>query len=82
MRKRLLGLPGFGPYATGQALRLLGRYEDLALDSWCRNKIADVLGRKKPPKDSIIARRYKHFGAYCGLALWLDLTADWHGERK
>ncbi len=28
LRRRLLALPGFGPYAAGQALRLLGCYED------------------------------------------------------
>ena len=40
-RASLLQLPGFGPYAAGQALRLLGDgyYEDLALDSWCRARL-------------------------------------------
>ncbi|MCA9321160.1 MAG: Fe-S cluster assembly protein HesB, partial [Planctomycetes bacterium] len=31
-RRLVLGLDGFGPYAAGQALRLLGDYQDLALD--------------------------------------------------
>ncbi len=80
LRKRLLALHGFGPYAAGQALRLLGRYDDLALDSWCRATIARLLGRKRPPSDTAIARRYRPFGTFAGLALWCDLTTEWHGE--
>ena len=76
----MLALPGFGPYAAGQALRLLGRHEDLALDSWCRNKLAQQRGRRKPPADRTVERAYRAFGRYKGLALWMDLTADWHGE--
>jgi len=78
VRVRLLALPGIGPYAAGQALRLLGRHDDLALDSWCRATIARLDGRKKPPSDRTIERRYKQFGEHAGLALWMDLTADWH----
>ncbi len=80
LRDRLLALRGFGPYAAGQALRLLGHYGDLALDSWCRARIAQLLGRKKPPTDRGIARRYATFRPFQGLAMWLDLTAEWHGE--
>jgi N-glycosylase/DNA lyase len=80
VRKRLLALDGFGPYAAGQALRLLGHYDDLALDSWCRARIAALLGKKKPPKDAAIARRSKAFGRWAGLALWCELTAEWHGQ--
>ena len=78
LRARLLDLPGFGPYAAGQALRLLGRYDDLALDSWCRAKLARLGRRVKPPSDATVWRRYSRFGKYRGLALWMDLTADWH----
>ena len=80
VRQRLLGIHGFGPYAAGQALRLLGRHQDLALDSWCRGRLAQMQQRRKPPTDAAIARRYASFGDYQGLALWMDLTADWHSE--
>ncbi len=79
-RKRLLALSGFGPYAAGQALRTLGDFEDLALDSWCRAQITKLLGKKKPPDDKAITAMYKPFGKFQGLALWMDLTAEWHGE--
>lgn len=82
VRSRLVALPGFGPYAAGQALRLLGRYEDLALDSWCRTKLAELEGRARPRRDADIERSYARFGAYRGLVLWMDLTADWHRASR
>jgi N-glycosylase/DNA lyase len=78
LRRRLLALPGFGPYAVGHALRGLGHYEDLALDSWCRGRMAELLGRRRPPADSWFEREYRRFGRFAGLALWMELTADWH----
>jgi len=80
VRRRLLAIAGFGPYAAGQALRLLGRHDDLALDSWCRGKLARLLERRRPPSDRQIERRYARHRADRGLVLWMELTADWHGE--
>lgn len=76
--QHLTALRGFGPYAAGQALRLLGHYDRLALDSWCRAKLKERDGRRTPPSDAAIARRYAPFAPWQGLALWMDLTADWH----
>lgn len=78
--RRITSLRGFGPYAAGQAMRLLGHYEALALDSWCRAELAKRAGRKRAPSDASIERRYAGFAPFQGLALWLDLTARWHGE--
>ncbi len=78
--RRLLALRGFGPYAAGQAMRLCGHYERLALDSWCRARLAELAGRRRPPSDRAVERRYARWAPFQGLALWLDLTADWHGE--
>jgi len=82
LRSRLLDLPGFGPYAAGQALRLLGHYTDLALDSWCRSKLAELTGRRRPPSERAVERMYARFGPWRGLALWMDLTAKWHLARS
>ncbi|NVB36351.1 Fe-S cluster assembly protein HesB [Pseudenhygromyxa sp. WMMC2535] len=73
LRRRLLALPGFGPYAVGQALRLLGHFDDLALDSWVRKRAAELHGLK-PGDDRGIAARYAEFGRHAGLALWMDVT--------
>jgi N-glycosylase/DNA lyase len=80
--QRLLDLHGFGPYAAGQAMRLCGHYERLAIDSWCRARLCELDGTKRPPSDRAIERDYARFAPFQGLALWLDLTADWHGERS
>jgi len=80
IRERVTAMHGFGPYAAGQAMRLFGRYDDLALDSWCRATIARLLSKRRPPSDAAIARRYRAFGPWAGLALWCELTAPWHGE--
>lgn len=76
----LTGLHGIGPYAAGQAMRLLGHYEALALDSWCRAELAQRSRRRRPPSDAAVAKRYAKYAPFQGLALWLDLTASWHGE--
>lgn len=78
VRQRLLALPGFGPYAAGQALRLLGRFDDLALDSWVRSRAATLHGLASGD-DRAIAACYDDFEEYAGLALWMDVTRDWHG---
>jgi 3-methyladenine DNA glycosylase/8-oxoguanine DNA glycosylase len=78
--RRLLALHGFGPYAAGQAMRLCGHYEKLALDSWCRARLKAIDGKTKAPTDRAVERRYARFAPFQGLAMWLDLTAEWHGE--
>jgi N-glycosylase/DNA lyase len=76
--KRLLALPGVGPYAAAQIMMLLGRYSRLILDSWTRPKYARLRGRRA--SDASIARRFRRYGRYAGLAFWLYLTRDWVDE--
>jgi 3-methyladenine DNA glycosylase/8-oxoguanine DNA glycosylase len=75
---RLLALPGVGPYATAQMMTLLGRYSRLILDSWSRPKYAKLNGRKA--SDKTIARRFRRYRQYAGLAFWLYVTRDWVAE--
>lgn len=72
-------LPGFGPYATEHLLRLLGHYDHLALDSWSRAKLARLRGKRRVPSDATMRRWFAPFGEFAGLAMWLEVTADWHG---
>jgi len=80
LRKVLLGLPGIGPYAADNLLRLLGHYGYLGLDSWCRGKLKRLYPRIRNV-DAFATRRYRLFGDFAGLAMWLDLTRDWHQEE-
>lgn len=82
VRASIRGLPGCGPYVADNVAKLCGHYDGLGLDSWVRTKLARMTGRKL--SDRQIAWRYRKFGAWRGLALWCDLTADWieNGEAK
>ncbi len=73
----LQALPGVGPYAAAHIMLMLGRYDQLILDSWTRPTCARLLGRKRPVSDRTIERRFKRYGPYAGLAFWLFLTRDW-----
>jgi len=76
MEKRLLALPGVGPYAAAHIMMMLGRYSRLVLDSWTRPTYARLNGGK-PVKDATIERRFRRYGPDAGLAFWLFLTRDW-----
>jgi 3-methyladenine DNA glycosylase/8-oxoguanine DNA glycosylase len=73
---RLLALPGVGPYAAAHVMTLLGRYSRLVLDSWTRPTYARLAGRPAVT-DAAIARRFRRYGRWAGLAFWLYLTAGW-----
>jgi N-glycosylase/DNA lyase len=74
---RLLALPGVGPYAAAHIMLMLGRHSRLILDSWTRPTYARLTGRNRPPADRTIARRFRSYGRFAGLAFWLFLTRDW-----
>ena len=76
VREAILQEHGFGPYAAEGLLRILGRHDYLALDSWIRQQYRRLYPGPKNKTDASIARRYARFGPYKGLALWLDLTRD------
>jgi 3-methyladenine DNA glycosylase/8-oxoguanine DNA glycosylase len=79
VERRLLELPGVGPYAAAHVMLLLGRHSRLVLDSWTRPKYARLQGKPKGRliADKTIARRFRRYGAHAGLAFWLVLTRDW-----
>jgi N-glycosylase/DNA lyase len=76
VERRLLGLPGVGPYAAAHVMMMLGRYSRLVLDSWTRPKYARITGGR-PLKDSTIERRFRRYGPWAGLAFWLTVSRDW-----
>ncbi len=79
VERRLLALPGVGPYAAAHVMMLLGRHSRLILDSWTRPTYARLVGRPtgKLVADKTIGRRFRAYGADAGLAFWLYLTRDW-----
>jgi N-glycosylase/DNA lyase len=76
LERRLLALPGVGPYAAAHIMMTLGRNSRLILDSWTRPTYAKLLGKRSVP-DATIARRFRRYGDHAGLAFWLVVTRDW-----
>jgi 3-methyladenine DNA glycosylase/8-oxoguanine DNA glycosylase len=72
---------GIGPYAAGNLLKLVGRYDELALDSWVRSKYYELHHRGRKVKDATIERAYAPYGKWRGLLFWLEMTRDWHDEK-
>ena len=75
--KAMREVKGVGPYAAENVLKLLGRYDGLALDSWTRAKFFEVRNNGRKTTDKKIARYYSRFNEWRGLALWCDMTRDW-----
>jgi N-glycosylase/DNA lyase len=80
VRDAILAEHGFGPYAAEGLMRILGRHEYLAIDSWVRKQFRKLHPGPAKTVDRAIARRYARYGGYRGLAMWLELTRDWHEE--
>ena len=80
IRDAILEEYGFGPYAAEGLLRILGRHDYLAIDSWIRQKFRRLHPGRSRATDGAIARRYARYGRYRGLALWLEMTGDWHQD--
>lgn len=78
LKKSIKGVKGVGDYAAENLLKLLGRYDGLALDSWLRAQFYNRHNGGKPCPDAKIERHYAGFGEWRGLAIWCDMTRDWH----
>lgn len=81
LREMIVEERGFGPYAAEGLLRILGRHDFYALDSWTRQQYRKLYPGPAAATDRSIARRYARFGRHRGLALWLDMTGHWHEPR-
>jgi 3-methyladenine DNA glycosylase/8-oxoguanine DNA glycosylase len=75
--KELKCVKGVGNYAAENLLKLLGRYDGLALDSWTRAQFAKLRNQNRKASDKKIARFYSRFNSWRGLALWCDMTRLW-----
>lgn len=68
-------LSGFGDYAAGTMLRLLGHYDRLAVDSVAR-KAFERLSGTAPASEASLRAYYEKFGEWRGLVLWMDCIRD------
>jgi 3-methyladenine DNA glycosylase/8-oxoguanine DNA glycosylase len=77
LQREMKTVKGVGDYAAENLLKLLGRYDCLALDSWVRGKFKRTRNGGRKTSDKKIEKYYSRFGEWRGLALWCDLTRDW-----
>jgi N-glycosylase/DNA lyase len=79
LKKEMKRVQGVGDYAAENLLKLVGRYDVLALDSWIRPKFIRTRNNGRKCSDKKIEKYYARFGEWRGLALWCDMTRDWIG---
>jgi len=82
LKKEMKRVKGVGDYAAENLLKLVGRYDGLALDSWLRSEFYKKHNRGKNCSDKKIERHYKQFGGWRGLAIWCDMTERWFTEGR
>jgi N-glycosylase/DNA lyase len=74
--KQIRGLKGFGDYAVGSVMRLLGRHDYLSIDSVARDMFRRKHASGENLPDSAIRAHYEPFGAWRGLVMWMDVIAE------
>lgn len=74
LKNEMKKLKGVGDYAAENLLKLVGRYDGLALDSFLRSEFRKKHNHDKICADKKIINFYKKFGKWRGLAIWFDMT--------
>ena len=82
LKREMKRVKGVGDYAAENILKLVGRYDGLALDSWVRGKFARMHNGARKASDKKIERYYSRFAEWRGLALWCDMTRDWLEDEQ
>ncbi len=78
LKKEMKKVKGVGDYAAENLLKLVGRYDGLALDSWLRAQFYAKHNGGEFCDDKQIEVFYEEFGRWRGLAIWCDMTEKWH----
>lgn len=76
LRRRLLELPGVGPYVADHALLMLGHSARVPVDSWLRSRAEKRLFRRGRATPARIQRYYAVFGEWAGRVAWFDLNRE------
>lgn len=80
LKKEMKKVKGVGDYAAENLLKLVGRYDGLALDSFLRGQFYKTHNKEKTCPDKKIERHYKKYGQWRGLVIWCDMTERWIGK--
>lgn len=77
LKKQIKQIKGVGDYAAENLLKLLGRYDGLALDSWLRMRFAQTHNNGEKCLDATIYAHYEKFADWRGLVIWCEMTKNW-----
>ncbi|HSI88572.1 MAG TPA: hypothetical protein VK918_05920 [Pyrinomonadaceae bacterium] len=80
LKQEIKRVKGIGDYAADNLLKLLGRYDGLALDSWLRAGYYKKHNKGRKCTDKRIEKHYAKYGHWRGLAIWCDMTENWFAE--
>lgn len=80
LEKQLLDIKGVGSYAASTLLMLLGRYDQLAVDSVFRQFVSQRYFDGDPADDAEARAVYEEWGEWKFLAYWYDLWAGLEEE--
>ena len=78
LNKEMKRVKGVGDSAAENLLKLVGRYDGLALDSFLRGEFYKKHNGAQICDDRQIHAFYEKFGDWRGLAIWCDMTSNWH----
>lgn len=70
--RQITSLKGFGAYAAGNMLRLLGRHERLAIDTVVHKMFRESVNGGADATDREVEAHYSRFHPWAGLVVWLD----------
>lgn len=79
LKKTLLSIKGVGSYAAATLLMLIGRYDELAVDSVFRQFVSERYFDGESPSDAAAKAVYDDWGKWKYLAYWFDL---WEGPDE
>lgn len=76
LKKEMKQVKGVGDYAADNLLKLVGRYDGLALDSFLRAEFYKTHREGSKCSDKEIEKHYERFGKWRGLVIWCDMTKE------
>lgn len=74
LKREIKRVKGVGDYASENLLKLLGRYDGLALDSWLRAQFYKKHNNGSACDDEKIRNYYEKYGSWRGLVMWCDMS--------
>ncbi|MBN1536825.1 MAG: DNA-3-methyladenine glycosylase 2 family protein [Anaerolineales bacterium] len=80
LKKQLLSIKGVGNYAAANLLMLIGRYDELAIDSIFRTYMRERYFKGVLPSDKEAALIYDDWGKWKYLAYWFEIWEYYNNQ--